>query len=95
MKISKEEILHIANLARLDIDEKEIDKYTQNLEEILNFANIVNSAPVQDLDITIGANEEKNIFRKDEVKIFEDNKALLANAKETELNMFKIPKVIN
>ena len=95
MKISKEEILHIANLARLDINEKEIDKYTENLEEILNFANIVNSANVQDLDITIGTNEGKNIFRKDEVKIFEDNKALLANAKETELNMFKIPKVIN
>ena len=95
MNISKEEILHIANLARLDINEKEIDKYIQNLEEILNFANIVNNAPVKDLDITIGANEEKNIFRKDEVEIFEDNKALLANAKETELNMFKIPKVIN
>ena len=39
-------------------------------------------------------NEAKNVFRKDEVKIFEDNEALLANAKEKERNMFKIPKVI-
>ena len=95
MKVSKEEILHIANLAYLNLGENEIDKYLENLEEILNFANIVNNAPVEDLDITIGANEAKNVFRKDEIKIFEDNESLLQNAPEQEQNMFKIPKVIN
>ena len=62
---------------------------------ILNFANIVNNAPVEGLDITIGANETKNVFRKDEVKKFKDIEALLQNAESTEQNMFKIPKVIN
>ena len=65
MQVSKEEILHIANLARLDLNENEVDKYIENLQDILNFANIVNNAPVEGLDITIGANEAKNIFRKD------------------------------
>ena len=95
MKVSKEEIKHIADLARLEIDEREIDNYILNLQDILNFANIVNNAPVENLDVTIGANEAKNVFRKDEVEVFEDNEALLANAKEKERNMFKIPKVIN
>ena len=95
MKISKEEILHIANLADLEIKENEIENYILNLQDILNFANIVNNAPVEDLDITIGANEAKNVFRKDEVKIFEDNQSLLMNGQEVEQNMFKIPKVIN
>ncbi len=95
MQVSKEEILHIANLADIEINENEIEKYLANLEDILNFANIVNEAPVGDLDITIGANEAKNVFRKDEIKVFEDNKSLLQNAPEQELNMFKIPKVIN
>lgn len=95
MKVSKEEIKHIADLARLEIDESEIDNYILNLQDILNFANIVNNAPVENLDVTIGANEAKNVFRKDEVEVFEDNEALLANAKEKEKNMFKIPKVIN
>ncbi len=94
MKVSKEEILHIANLAHLNIEENEIDNYLLNLQDILNFANIVNSAPVEDLDITIGANEAQNVFRKDEVKIFEDNEALLQNAVAKEQNMFKIPKVL-
>lgn len=95
MQVSKEELLHIANLARLTIDESEVDNYLKNLEDILDFANIVNEAKVEGLDITIGANEAKNIFRKDEIKVFEDNEALLQNAINPEQNMFKIPKVIN
>ena len=94
MQVSKEEILHIANLARLNLDENEIEKYIENLEDILNFANIVNNAPIDGLDVTIGANEAKNVFRKDEIKVFEDNGALLQNAPTQEQNMFKIPKVI-
>ena len=95
MKVSREEILHIANLAQLELKEEEIDTYILHLQDILNFANTVNNAPVDGLDVTIGANEKKNVFRKDEVKIFEDNKALFENAPSEEQNMFKIPKVIN
>ena len=95
MQVSKEEILHIANLAQLTLNEDEIEKYILNLQEILEFANIVNNAPVEGLDITIGANEARNVFRKDEVKIFEDTESLLQNAPDKDQNMFKIPKVIN
>ncbi len=95
MQVSKEEILHIANLANLTLEENEVQKYLDNLQEILDFANIVNNANVENLDITIGANEAKNVFRKDEVEVFEDNKALFMNAPSEEQNMFKIPKVIN
>ena len=95
MKVSKEEILHIANLADLNLEENEIDNYLKNLEEILNFANIVNNAPVENLDITIGANEAKNVFRKDEVEIFKDTESLLQNAPDKAQNMFRIPKVID
>ena len=95
MQVSKEELLHIANLASLEIEENELDNYLKNLEEILNFANIVNQAPVNGLEITIGANEAKNRFRKDEIEIFRDTQSLLQNAEEKEQNMFKIPKVLN
>ena len=92
MTVSKEELLHIANLAQLTLKDDEIDSYLANLQDILNFAEVVNNAPVDNLDITIGANDR---FRKDEIKVFEDNEALLANAPSKEMNMFKIPKVIN
>ena len=95
MQVSKEEILHIANLAQLELEENEVEKYLLNLQDILNFANIVNNAPVDGLDITIGANEAKNIFRKDGIKVFEDVDSLLQNAPTQDQHMFKIPKVIN
>ena len=95
MQVSKDELLHIANLADITISEDEINQYLINLEEILNFAEVVNKAPIEGLEITIGANERKNIFRKDEVKEFENNEALLKNAPTKDLNKFKIPKVIN
>ena len=95
MQVSKEEILHIANLANLYIEDNEVDKYLENLQDILDFANIVNNAPVDGLDITIGAHEAKNVFRKYEVKVFGNLESLLQNATEKDQNMFKIPKVIN
>ena len=94
MQVSREEILHIANLAQLELKEEEIDKYISNLQEILNFANIVNNAPIDGLDITIGANEAKNIFRKDEVKTFDNIEGLLQNAPAQDKHMFKILKVL-
>ena len=95
MKVSKEEILHIAKLADLILNDDEVETYLEHLQDILEFANTVNNAPVDGLAITIGANETKNVFRKDEIKVFEDRDALLQNAPEKEQGMFKIPKVIN
>ena len=95
MQVSKEEILHIANLAELELKENELENYMLHLQDILNFANIVNNAPVQGLNVTIGANESKNVFRKDEVKMFDNIDGLLQNAPEQDRHMFKIPKVLN
>ncbi len=94
MKVSKEELLHIVDLADLYLDDSETDNYLDNLQDILDFADIVCNAPVEDLDITIGANEAKNVFRKDEVKEFDNIEGLLQNAPSLEQNMFKIPKVV-
>ena len=92
--VSKEELLHIANLASLNIKEDEMENYLANLQDILNFANVVNQAPVDGLTETIGANDNYNVFRKDEVKEFKERDLLLSNAPEKERNMFQIPRVI-
>lgn len=80
MKVSKEELLHIAKLADLELKEEETEDYLKNLQEILNFAEVVNKAPIDGLEETIGVNENCNVFRKDEVKVFENHEGLLKNA---------------
>ncbi len=94
MQVGKEEILHIAKLAALNIREEEIEEYRKNLQDILNFANIVNSVDTDNVSETIGSTNNVNMFREDEIKEFEDKEALLQNAPEKQNNMFSIPKVI-
>jgi aspartyl-tRNA(Asn)/glutamyl-tRNA(Gln) amidotransferase subunit C len=94
MQVGKEEILHIAKLAALNIREDEIEEYRKNLQDILNFANIVNSVDTDNVSETIGSTNNVNMFREDEIKEFEDKEALLQNAPEKQNNMFSIPKVI-
>lgn len=95
MKVSKEELMHIAKLADIKIKDNEIEDYLNNLQDILNFAEVVNKAPIEDMEETIGTNENYNVFRKDEIKEFENHEGLLQNAPEAERGMFKIPKVLN
>ena len=94
MKVSKEEILHIADLAHLNLEEDKIEQYILNLQDILNFADIVNKQNVEGLNVTIGMNENSNVFRKDEEKDFENKEGLMVKAPEQAQNMFKIPKVL-
>ncbi len=94
-KISKEEILHIANLARLNLSEQELERYTKDMEEILEFANTINNVNTEGLSESIAANERCNVMRKDEVKDFKNKELLLSNAPSQEDGMFRIPKVLN
>lgn len=94
MKVDREEILHIAHLASLNIKEEEIEEYRKNLQDILNFANIVNNINTENISETIGSTSNVNMFREDEIKEFKDKELLLQNAPESTNGMFNIPKVI-
>ena len=95
MQISKEEIIHIAKLANLNLTEEEIEKYTNDMAEILTFANTVNNVNTDDVTDNIGIDGKYNVFRKDEVEVFENREVLLQNAPSQDEGMFRIPKVIN
>ena len=94
MVVGREEILHIAKLADLNIKEDEIDEYAKNLGNILNFVEVLNSVNTDNVEESIGTVNNSNVFRKDEIKEFGNRDILLQNAPEQEEGMFKIPKVI-
>lgn len=94
MIVSKDEILHIADLADLNIKDNEVEEYAKNLQDILNFVEILNKVDTDNVEESIRTIETSNVFRKDEVKEFEDKESLMQNAPDKEDNMFKIPKVI-
>ena len=95
MAISKEEIIHIAKLASLNLSEEEIEGYAKDMTEILGFADMINSVDTDQIKETIAANENYNVFRKDEVIPSIDRDVLLQNAPSKDEGMFRIPKIIN
>ena len=94
MAISKEEIIHIAKLASLNLSDAEIERYTKDMQEILEFANTINNVNTEGMNETIAANEKSNVLRKDEVIEFGNRELLLSNAPSQDEGMFRIPKVL-
>lgn len=94
MNVSKEELLHIAKLSDLNLRENEIDEYLKNLDNMLEYVKVIDNADVESIKETIGANDNINVFRKDEVKTFENMEDLINGGVSVEQNMYKIPKVI-
>lgn len=95
MQISDEEIIHIAKLARLKITDDELNEYKKNLQEIVDFADTINSVNTDDVGEMISVNENYNVFRKDEIRLSLQREDLLKNAPSQDEGMFRIPKVIN
>lgn len=95
MKVSKEEIIHMAKLASLNLSEAEIEKYTNDMQDILSFANTIENVNTEGIDESVAATENYNVFRKDEVKEFGNRELLLQNAPSSDNGMFHLPKVIN
>lgn len=94
MSVSKEDVKHIANLARLEISEKELDKYTEDLSNIVDYATTLSNIDVSGVDPTNHILDIKNVFRKDEVKGSYDREEILKNAPDKQAGCISVPKVV-
>ena len=94
MKITREEVIHVANLARLDVDEALIDKFAKQIGMILEYIDTLNRVDTECVMPTSHAISLTNAFREDDVKEDFDKDSALANAPEKEDGNFIVPKVI-
>ncbi len=94
MKITREEVIHVANLARLDVDEALIDKFAKQIGMILEYIDTLNRVNTEGVTPTSHAISLTNAFREDDVKEDFDKDAALANAPEKEDGNFIVPKII-
>ena len=94
-KISKEEVKKVAHLARLELNENEINNHAEQLEKILLYIRQLQKIDTNEVPITTRAIEVMNVFRKDEMKNFDCNEELLELGPSREDEYFKVPKIIN
>jgi aspartyl-tRNA(Asn)/glutamyl-tRNA(Gln) amidotransferase subunit C len=94
MKITKDEIIHVANLARLEIDDASLDKVTEQIGQILEYVDTLNQIDTKDVPGTSHAVTLTNAFREDLTKKHLTNEQALTNAPEKEDGAFVVPKVV-
>ncbi|MBC2709858.1 MAG: Asp-tRNA(Asn)/Glu-tRNA(Gln) amidotransferase subunit GatC [Desulfosarcina sp.] len=94
MKITKEEVLHVAHLARLDIDDADVDRFAGQIGTILDYVDTLKQVDTTGVAATSHAITLTNAFREDEQKSHLDPEASLANAPEKDDGAFVVPKVI-
>ena len=94
MKITKDEVLYVADLARLDLDEASIDKFAGQIGKILDYVDKLNEIDTEGIRPTSHAISLTNAFREDEQKEHLERDRALANAPEKEDGNFIVPKVV-
>ena len=94
MAVTIKDVEHIAELARLRFNEKELDNFTHQLNEILSYVEKLNELDTEDVEPLSHPVENNNVFRDDEVKPSVKREDALRNAPEKDDSFFKVPKVI-
>ena len=92
--LSKEEVLHVADLARISLTEEEISKYQVELKKLLNDVEKINDVKGYDDDILIACWDHNPELREDEKGEMLDPKLVVENAPHHAGNYIEVPVVI-
>jgi aspartyl-tRNA(Asn)/glutamyl-tRNA(Gln) amidotransferase subunit C len=94
LKITKDEVTHVARLARLEFTEAETEKFTSQLNNILMYMEMLNRVDTTGVAPMTHAIAQQNAFREDQVKPSLSRDNTLANAPDARGDFFRVPKVI-
>jgi aspartyl-tRNA(Asn)/glutamyl-tRNA(Gln) amidotransferase subunit C len=94
LKIEKDEVTHVAHLARLEFSEAETETFTSQLNNILLYMEMLNRVDTTGVEPMTHAIAQKNAFREDIVKPSLSQEGTLANAPDARGDFFRVPKVI-
>lgn len=94
MQLSRDEVLHVARLARLALSDDEVTRFGAQLSAILDHAARVSEVAADDVPPTSHALPLSNVFRDDEVRDCLPQEKALSTAPEVEDGRFRVPRII-
>jgi aspartyl-tRNA(Asn)/glutamyl-tRNA(Gln) amidotransferase subunit C len=94
MKITKQEVEHVAALARLELSEQEKELLTSQLSNILTYVEKLNELDTKGVEPTAHVLDIKNVMRDDVPEESLSQERALANAPERAAGHYKVPKII-
>ncbi|WP_077324611.1 Asp-tRNA(Asn)/Glu-tRNA(Gln) amidotransferase subunit GatC [Virgibacillus siamensis] len=92
--ISKDQVKHVAHLARLAITEEEADMFANQLDSIITYAEQLNELDTEDVEPTTHVLDLKNVLRKDEPKEWITQEDALQNAPDKQDGLFRVPSIL-
>jgi len=93
-KLTKEEVKHVANLARLTITEEEAEKFAEQLGKITDFAEQLNELDTTNVEPTTHVLPLVNVMREDVATKGLDREVMMLNVKEQEDGQVKVPAIM-
>ena len=94
MAITKKDVQYVADLCRIQLDDKELNRLAGELEGILKFIDQLKKVEIKDVSATSHVLAVQNVFRKDEVRPSLACEQALQNAPQKTKDFFKVPPVI-
>lgn len=94
-KISRDEVEHLAGLARLAVSEDELDTFASQLDVILDSVARVGEVAAEDIPPTSHAVPVTNVFRPDEVRPSLTRDEALSGAPAAEEDRFRVPRILS
>lgn len=94
MAISKDDVKHIAKLARLEMPDAELDLFKMELNDILEYAAKLNELDLDGVEPTSHSISVKNVFRDDEPRPSIPVEDALSNAPDPHQHFFGVPRII-
>ncbi|GAA4921033.1 aspartyl/glutamyl-tRNA(Asn/Gln) amidotransferase subunit C [Stackebrandtia albiflava] len=92
--ISRDEVAHLAHLARLDVTEAELDRFAQQLDVILQSVQRIGEVAADDIPPTSHAVPLTNVYRADEPVPGLSREAALAGAPDVAEDRFRVPRIL-
>ena len=94
MKVTEKDVKYIASLSRLEISESEMPKFTEQFNQILNYADILEKVDTTGIEPTFSILPLYNVLREDEPRLGVTHEEALENAPAVYNDGFKVPRVI-
>lgn len=94
MAVSRDDVQHVAQLARLDFSEEEEAQMTEELSQILDYVDTLDELDTSGVPPMSHVLDVTNVFRADEVESRIDREQALEPAPEADGEYFRVPKVI-
>ena len=91
--ITKEQVQHVAKLARLSLTEDEVKLYTEQLSKILDYIDQLNEVKTEGIEPMTQPIPTVNVMREDIVKKQFERQDVLSNAPHEEYGFFRVPKI--